>query len=276
MNVTSKSLSNRQREELTTKLFSDLLQFGKHLQKEGVIHIDYLIKLEELCEFEKNQQLTHDIIHSSTSRISTCMSKAFPQLENQLASYWNAWATIFQNKPSEFINIREKTDQYLSHMMEIDSMYKEIINQNPETNNVVLYAVFFVHVLKTEKIEYPLKLDLESYLNSTNQYDIDEIFSTGEKMPNTKSKTKFVTHGRALRDAIAHKKFTIQNKGNKKQIIFENIDIKFGYSFKETFTVDEFLHYIKSNDMLYRMMFMMQSQIILSTLLHESVDLLKN
>ena len=80
----------------------------------------------------------------------------------------------------------------------------------------------------------------------------------------------------ASRDAIAHKKFTIQNKGNKKQIIFENIDIKFGYSFKETFTVDEFLHYIKSNDMLYRMMFMMQSQIILSTLLHESVDLLKN
>jgi len=147
-------------------------------------------------------------------------------------------------------------------------LYKETMNQEPENNNVAFYAVLNTHVSKCERTEYSLKEDLDSRLNSTNDYDTNEIFSAGKKMPKGKG---HVTHGRALRDAISHKKYTINNNPNDPKITFANNE--YGYDFTETFAKEDFIEYIKSTDMLYRIMFIMQSLMILCVLLYESVDL---
>lgn len=268
--IHTKSLSNKQREEIYSKLFNELKSFGERLQLAGMIHADYLTKLEELIELAKKNSLTHEMTSSSQSRIAECMAECFPQIKPQLLSYWNAWSKIFTSVSPTPINIREKVDLYLKDMDEIDSMYKEIIKQNPEINDVVLYAIFYAHILKTEKIEFPLKADMDLYHEAIKNYDTDMIFSVGKKMENTGKKTGYVTHGRSLRDALSHKKFRIESHENKKYIIFANNE--YGYDFTETFAVSEFLHYVQSTDMLYRLMFMMQNLMIMCTLLHESIS----
>jgi len=270
LTVFASSLSDEQITEIIDALFSKIIQFGERLQGHGIGNSDYLTKIEEMKEFQARSQLTHDLIHELSKDVSSSMANAYPELEKQLRAYWNAWAKIFTDHRPEPINIREKTAEYMEHMDEVDSMYKEILNQNPQTDVVSLYALLFVHILKTEKIEYPMRLDLSKHLGSEHQFDLEEIFSAGEKISNTKSDTGFKTRGRATRDAIAHKKFRIQEKEGQKQIVFENTD--HGYNFRESFTVDGFIDYIQMTDMLFRMMFMMQDLIVLSTLLHTLLD----
>ena len=207
------------------------------------------------------------MINSYQQAIAICLAECFPQLEKQLTDYWNAWGNVFKNN-SSYMNIRETADKNLEHMIEVDEMYKEIMKQDPEKNNVALYAVLNAHVSKCEKIEYSLKKDLESKLGNTDNFDTEEMFSIGEKMPKGK---EYVTHGRALRDTISHTKYTIDNNPDDSKITFANNE--YGYDFTETFSKEDFIEYIKSTDMLYRIMFVMQSLMILCVLLHESVDL---
>lgn len=270
MTVFASSLSDEQMTEIIDALFSKIIQFGEILQSQGIGNSDYLTKIEEMKEFQARSQLTHGLIYELSRDVSSSMANAYPELEKQLLSYWKAWATIFKNSTSEYIDIREKTTKYMEHMREVDSMYSEILNQNPQTDVISLYALLFVHILKTEKIEYPIQQDLSSHLGSGHQFDLEGIFSSGEKIPNTKSDTGFKTRGRAIRDAIAHKKFRIREKGGQKQIVFENAD--HGYSFRESFMVDDFICYLQMTDVLFRMMFMIQDLIVLSTLLHTLLD----
>ena len=150
-------------------------------------------------------------------------------------------------------------------------MRQELDDQHPEKNNIALYATFYIHIVTVEKIEYALQQDLQEYSADIADFDIESMFSLGDKVKRKRGKFKYVTRGRAMRDALAHKKFKIDSHGGQKHIAFENKDC--GYDFQEQLTVDEFLEYVRGSNMLYKIMYTLQSFMLLSTLLRESLDL---
>jgi len=121
MEKISKSLTQIERGEISEKLSSDLILFTENLQNQGLLNVNCVTKLEELKLYEKNNQLTHDIINSNQRMIAVYLSECFPQIEKQLTLYWNAWANIFKEH-SSYMNIRETTDKNLEHIIEIDAI----------------------------------------------------------------------------------------------------------------------------------------------------------
>lgn len=264
---TSTSLSEKERSELIDTFHEDLIIFAEKLQKEGVLNVECMILIDELYELSKIKKLNHQKIGSDIANIAKFLSNCFPQIKNQLLEYWNAWAEIFDKISPAPVNMRQTVDEYLEHMEEIDTMYKQVIKAVPISNDVALYAVFYMHILKREKIEYALSSDLEAFRTHIPTIDLESMFSVGEKMKKGKG---FVTHGKAIRDALSHKKYQIIVKNGKKYIQFGNNEK--GYDFIETWSVDEFLQFVQTTDFMYRTMFMLQKLIFFMTLLHESTD----
>ena len=229
-----------------------------------------MTELEELQErVNKQQQISHGDISRYQNKIANYLCNAFESsLHPQLSSYWNCWAQIVNKTNSKFVNIRKTTNTYISDMQKIDSMYQEIQEKQPEKHNAVLYAVFYIFILKVEKIEYALQQDFLDYSAHMTNCDIEQMFSHGNKVECAKRRSKYATHGRAIRDALAHKKFEICERDEQRYVVFNNKD--HGYNFQESLTVDDFLTYVRGTDMLYRTMFMLQSLMLLCTLLHES------
>ena len=198
-------LSSQQRTEKINCLFSELVSFLEILQNDGEINADCLTKLEELQERANRRLLSHQDINHYQSEIAKCLCGAFKSsLRPQLESYWNCWARIVTNNNLEYVDIREKTNEYLSSIQEIDSMYQEILNEQPEKNNIALFAVFYIFILKVEKIEYALQKDFSKYSAHMTDCDIESMFSLGKKVKRIDSNgsvTRYVTRGRAIRDA---------------------------------------------------------------------------
>ena len=268
MDSMNPTLSAQQRKNKIDNFFVELVQFIEMLQKNTEIDVNCLTSVEELRECTSKQLLSHENIYNHVQEIASYLHNAFQSsLQPQLLSYWNCWAEIIKNSNLEYVNIRTTTYQYTSHIQEVDVMYQELYRQHSEKNSTALYATFYIHIVTVEKIEYALQKDLQKYSNDIVCFDIEQMFSLGSKV---KYGSGYVTRGRAIRDALAHKKFRIRDHDGQKYIIFENTTDK--YDFQEQLTVDEFLTYVRGSNMLYRMMYIMQSLMLLSTLLHESLN----
>ena len=272
MNPVSPILTAEQRKEKIKNFFFDLIPFVELLQKDEEINVNCLTKLEELQEYTNKQFLQHNDIGKYVGEIASYLCTAFQSsLKSQLSSYWKCWVHIIVNCAHKYVDLRKKTNEYISHMQEVDSMYQELYDQHPENDDIALYATFYMHIVIVEKIEYALQQDLRKSSADVAHFDIEHMFSFGNKVKKNTAASGYVTRGRAIRDALAHKKFKICNQDEQKYIVFENKD--HGYDFQEQLTVDEFLRYIHGNNMLYRIMYILQSLLLLSSLLHESLDL---
>ena len=271
MDPMNPTLSTQERKNKIKNFFLELIRFVELLQKDADINVNCLTKLEELQECTRKQLLSHKTVNNYEQAIANYLHNAFQSsLNSQLSLYWNCWAQIITSGKWKYVDIRKNINEYMSHIQEVDSMYQELYDQHPEKNNAALYAAFYIHILTVEKIEYALQQDLHEYSTDIADFDIESMFSLGDKVKRNKSKSKYVTRGRAIRDALAHKKFKIYNHDGQKYIAFENKDC--GYDFQEQLTVAEFLEYVRGSNMLYRIMYIMQSLILLSALLHESLD----
>ena len=272
MNPVSPILTAEQRKEKIKNFFFDLIPFVELLQKDEEINVNCLTKLEELQEYTNKQFLQHNDIGKYVGEIASYLCTAFQSsLKSQLSSYWKCWVHIIVNCAHKYVDLRKKTNEYISHMQEVDSMYQELYDQHPENDDIALYATFYMHIVIVEKIEYALQQDLRKSSADVAHFDIEHMFSFGNKVKKNTAASGYVTRGRAIRDALAHKKFKICNQDEQKYIVFENKD--HGYDFQEQLTVDEFLRYIHGSNMLYRIMYILQSLLLLSSLLHESLDL---
>ena len=272
MDPMNPTLSAQERKNTIKNLFLDLVQFVELLQNDEEINVNCLTKLEELQEYARKQLLSRKTINNHEQEIVSYLQNAFQSsLKLQLSSYWNCWTQIIKSSKQKHVYIRKKTNEYISQIQEVDSMRQELDDQHPEKNNIALYATFYIHIVTVEKIEYALQQDLQEYSADIADFDIESMFSLGDKVKRKRGKFKYVTRGRAMRDALAHKKFKIDSHGEQKHIAFENKDC--GYDFQEQLTVDEFLEYVRGSNMLYKIMYTLQSFMLLSTLLRESLDL---
>ena len=265
------TLTAEQRKEQINIFLRDLISFVEQLQNDAEINVDCLTKLEELHKYANNQLPQSSVIDNYVSKIAIYLCNAFQStLKPQLSSYWKCWAQIINNRTQKDVHIRTRTNEYISHIQEIDAMSQELHDQHPENNNVALYATFYMHILTVEKIEYALQGDLQKYSTDITNFDIEHMFSFKNKINRNEVKSKYVTQGRAIRDALAHKKFKICDQNGQKHIVFENKD--HGYDFHEQLTVDAFLSYVRGSNMLYKIMYIMQSLMLLYSLLRESLD----
>lgn len=256
-----------ERMDLISKFHQDLMNFAGHLQNQGILDISCINQIEELYELAKIKKLDHKKIGNYTANIAQLLSGGLPQISSQCRDYWNAWREVFEKISPLPVDMRQKVDAYIADMEEIDTMYKAVINANPNSNDVALYGVFYMHILKRERIEYAMMSDLDTFKEHISEFDLVNMFSTGEKV---KKGSKFVTHGNAIRDSLAHKKFKIFVNNGIRYIHFGNNE--HGYDFLEEWKIDDFLHYIQSTDFLYRTMFTLQKLIMFMTLLHEAAD----
>lgn len=265
------TLSVQERKDKIKNFFLELIRFVELLQNDVEIDVNCLTKLEELQECTRKQSLSYKAVNNYEQEIASYLHDAFQSsLKLQLSSYWDCWAQIITSGKWKYVDIRKRINEYMSHIQEVDSMYQELYDQHPEKNDTALYAAFYIHILTVEKIEYALQQDLQEYSADIAGFDIESMFSLGNKVKRNEGRSKYVTRGRAIRDALAHKKFKIYNHDGQKHIAFENKD--HGYDFQEQLTVDKFLEYVRGSNMLYRIMYIMQSLMLLSALLHESLN----
>lgn len=203
-----------------------------------------------------NRFLTDDEIDGAIRPILSAFFSWNSKLSNQLTQFWKAQVdlanTAVGNSTNPTYDPLKLANEKLPEILKADEIYQKVvtsINSNPNEDSLI-YAVFYNFITLVETAEYAFRQDFEDLLNLyglDSKYDASEIFSVDGKVS---MNTKFRTDGRAVRDALGHFKFEIQNSGNYMIIKFENHEK--GYNFVKTFKKIEFLEFVQNTYLLYK------------------------
>lgn len=176
-----------------------------------------------------------------------------PRISRQLRFFFDAHIelTDISHNSGQPYDPLEIMNQYRERIEKIDKRYyrvQERFKENPSDEANTL-AMLYMHILRTESVEYATRAQFENLLKNfglISKYDSKEIFSVNGKV---KLNGSWKTDARAIRDCLAHDKYTINLEGEWR-IEFKNVEN--GNDFYLAFTSDEFLRYLQTTGLLYK------------------------
>lgn len=179
----------------------------------------------------------------------------FQDIKNNLQKFWNAHMDALEDSHNSGrqYNAMKYAMENKEKILEVDSRYREVVEQykKNQDDKTTIYALFYVHILKTETLEHAFIKQFKEILsnfNIINNYDPEEIFSATQKY--TKS-NGWRTDARAIRDCLGHNLFKLDFNGRQ----FNKISFtatRQGLEFQEIFTRNEFIQFLNNTDLLYR------------------------
>lgn len=193
-------------------------------------------------------------------------------VSSKLRNFWMAHMRMAdlaesQNKtyqPQQFFDKNRKK------ILEVDKRYQdlaELVSKDKPDDVMKAYSVFYIHILKTEMIEYSFleqfKIILKEF-NLIQEYDPEDIFSATNKV---RKGSEWRTEARAIRDALSHNKYTLEVNDSSWKITFDNTES--GYNFHKAFTNSEFYEYMNNTDTIYRGSMMLLTAFISMALIHQ-------
>jgi len=253
-------LTPKELSQLCCKYFDYVIGFYKILERgrPGIGFVEPMKSLDELKVMLENSTSEPFLDRSQIEKHCLPMVNQMihwnGNYESQLSQFWRAYIDISERStdPLGFrYNPRELLDENIRKIEEANAIFNHCYSRfedNP-TDKTVLYALFYAHILKVETVEYSLKTQLEQLLkkfNIFNKYDTAQIFSVRNKIP---KKNEFRTDVRAIRDALTHHKYTLEDSNT---VTIHFINDKNGYNFNQKYTSDEFLQFMADTELLYR------------------------
>lgn len=258
--VTSKELSPIFARDTAIKYLDLVKKYLENLnsQKFSLDRENSIIGLEELKLrlMDKSHPLTH--YKQSDFLIATAVNQIIHKEECvslKLKNFWMAHIkmadlAMSQNKtynPQQFFDKNNKK------ILEVDKRYidlAELVSKDKPDDVMKAYSVFYIHILKTEVIEYSFLEQFKNLLKEFDviqEYDPEDIFSATNKV---RKGNEWKTEAKAIRDALSHNKYTLEIGDSSWKVIFDNTEK--GYDFKKTFTNSEFYKYMNNTDTIYR------------------------
>jgi len=194
-----------------------------------------------------------------------------PNVSGKLRQFWNAhleMAEISERTGSLYAPV-QLINQNREEILKIADKYNVVVSRFSQNTNdeINLFALFYIHILKIDVIEYSFVKQFRDLLGDFNlrtQYDPEEIFSAGTKIRRNR---QWRTDGRAIRDSLAHNMYTIEFANNSWVIEFDNRTS--GYNFVRRIPKDEFLTLFVDLDFLYRSSLILVFDMVLSTLIKQ-------
>lgn len=258
--VTSKELSPTFARDYAIKSLDIVKKYLENLnsQEYRLDRENSIIGLEELKlrVIEKSPPLTH---YSQADVLITTAVNQIIHTREDVSSKLNSFYTahlkmadlaVSQNKkyqPQQFF------DKNYKKILDVDKRYQslaKVISKDKTDDVKRVYSIFYIHILKTEVIEYSFLEQFKNLLeefNVTQKYDPEDIFSATNKV---RKGNEWRTEARAIRDALTHNKYALEINNSSWKITFDNTDS--GYNFHKTFTNSEFYKYMNNTDTIYR------------------------
>ncbi|MGI0072599.1 MAG: hypothetical protein ACREA3_02160 [Nitrosotalea sp.] len=194
-----------------------------------------------------------------------------PAVSYQLEQFWSALLDMMtiSGKTKKEYNPSKFAMENKEKILEVNDKYLETVrrfNKNHD-DRIILFSLFYVHILKVETIEYSFVQQFKDELkkfNLTSKYDAEEIFSVNGKVPSDK---EWITDGRAIRNCLGHNAYELKNHNSSWSIHFR--DTKKGHVYDKTFTRDQFIRFENDMDLLYRSSLFLLFIIIANTLIKQ-------
>lgn len=194
-----------------------------------------------------------------------------PAISSKLQTFWDAHIEMsaMSASSSQLYDPMKYANENREKILRVDQRHFEVSRRFAQNRDdeVSLYALFYVFMLKIDVIEYSFLKQFKELLQDFNlqsKYDAEEIFSAISKI---QKGTTWNTDGRAVRDALGHNKFELEFSGGTWKIEFKNDER--GYNFNKIFTKDEFTQFFNNTDMLHRSSLMLIFVIIASTIIKQ-------
>lgn len=203
------------------------------------------------------QPVTNEIINFS------------PNLSSQLNKFWEAHieiATIAESTGKSYMPMK-LAEENREKILAVNEKYlkiAEVVRRDPN-NEISMYALFYIHVLRTEVIEFSFIQQFKDLLTEfglTGKYDPEEIFSATNKIGKN---NEWKTDARAIRDALAHSKYEIDFIKSPWEIHFKNTK----KHFDKIFDRHEFLQFYYDTDILYKSTLMLIFGLITRTIIKQ-------
>lgn len=258
--VTSRELSSTFARDIAIKSLDLVKTYLENLNSHEyrVKRETAIMSLEELKlrVMGKSAPLTHyrqsDILIVTAVDQIICIQK---DVSSKLRHFWMAHTNMSALAESQKKKYQPQQffDENRKKILEVDNRYQdltEIISKDKTDDVKRAFSIFYIHILKTEVIEYSFLEQFKNLLkefNLTQKYDAEDIFSATNKVLKG---NEWKTEARAIRDALSHNKYTLEVKDSSWKIIFDNSEN--GYDFKKTFTNLEFYKYMNDTDIIYR------------------------
>ncbi|MCH7562087.1 MAG: hypothetical protein IIC67_12150 [Thaumarchaeota archaeon] len=255
---------------LVQEFLQNLNQMYPHLDKELAIR-----ELEELENRIQNrgERLTRQIeVDAHFTRSLHEIIHSREDISPQLQRFWDAQIDIAQVAVDRDISYHPKqiADENREKILRVDARYRDISNiiaGNENDDIISIYALFFIHNMRTEVIEFSFAQQFRNLLREmglNSQYDVEEIFSATSKVAKG---NQWRTDARAIRDALSHNNFSVEISDSTWNLEFNNTEE--GYNFYKTFTKNEFRKFITDTDFLYRSSLMLVFALISMTLIKQ-------
>jgi len=281
--VTTSTLSKKQARDTTLNLFEIIIPFGKDLLK--------IKQTPTLQNAVKEMELIHrDVLNNIPLKHPNVLDLQFsifikqiiffrPSISSNLQQFWDAqlkMMTISEKNgipynPSKYAMINKE------NILIVNSSYEKAANRFSKNRDdeVLLYALFYAHILRIESMEYSFLTDFYESLKKfrlSNKYDAEEIFSVKGKVQNGWNKNKITgkkkrlwkTDGRAIRDCLGHNLYELDFSKKPWSVKFNNL--RKGFEYKKKFTRDSFVSFMNNTDLIYRSSLMMLFAIFALTL----------
>jgi hypothetical protein len=158
---------------------------------------------------------------------------------------------LFMKKDMKPYDLQGIIHELVERINETDVIANQVILAARKQRLTILspMSLLLIHLIRTETIEHIIIRQFNNAIeqfNLADKYDIFEMCSVTHKVQRGK---RWVTDVRALRDAVAHGHFHIETAKKDWLISFENKEC--GYSFKQTFSKDEFERFFDANSLLH-------------------------
>ena len=161
------------------------------------------------------------------------------------------------------INPTEYIEEIHDSIEEIEAMSEMVLGRllDKPVDRVTIYALFYIHILKTETLEERLIRQFDTLLRNCDldgKFNLIEILSVFGAIPKLKKKEapSSLTHAEAIRNCLAHKLFGLTFHSDSWSITFDNKGTygsgRFGYQYKRQFSGAEFVEYFTLTEFLYK------------------------
>ena len=281
--VTSSTLSKTIAKSSVLALFDIIIPFGQELLTKKPTHtrhnsIQELTKVRDSVKNDIPLRFSSVLDIQFTNFINQLI-KFRPSIAIQLKNFWDAQTKIMDisAKQNKDYNPAKYASENVETIMTVNSRYTKVANtfsQNLD-DEVLLYSLFYVHILRVESIEYSFVSDFKETLRNfglENKIDADKIFSVknkvqkgwGKNKKTGKKQKEWRTDGRAIRDCLGHNLYDLDFTKKPWKIKFRGT--KKGFEYTASFNRDSFIQLMNSFDLLYRTCLMLLFTIFTLTL----------
>jgi len=280
--VTSSTLSKPVAKTATLSLFEIIIPFAHELEKiKPSPPIQTAIKqlIREKIKIQNNTVLNPSVLDTEFAYFVKQIINFRSSISSNLQQFWDAQIDMMDisDKKNKPYNPAKYAMENKKTILVVNSRYEKAaikFSKNLD-NEVLLYSLFYAHILRIETIEYSFLADFKDSLKNfglLKKYDAEKIFSVKRKVKKgwiidkktKKMKKAWRTDGRAIRDCLGHNAYDLDFSKDPWKIKFKST--KKGYEYNKSFNRDSFVSFMNNTDLLYRSSLMMLFTIFTLTL----------